>query len=467
MSSLPQPQAVDHGDAQAKSYTSSVAVQSAVHGGASPHPTTSSSRTTTVSPHPLVSALKNSTSFLYMFPLDRSVVAPQLQAVSRIQSNSFYVKASCDGLLILSKGDDLFVCNPTTSQIAPIGLGAFDFLGFYSHLPTGDRRPIESVDDVRRPKFDGAPVESVDGPLNQSMVVEDRRAFVSACGETAGACAREERPLAFWLKLYQLKATRSIRGGTSGDPLACGEVPVMHPLPGRDYKNHASARQPPSLNTRQKQSAASAHPHCRRCAHNSDDNTCLRHSPCLVHHIRGGATHTAGWGSCPSYCRSRDPPPPLSHGVLVVVGGDSIHVHQPGRCGQREEEEGHLGWITGDTRLIGPQWRSVPVLEDEAPPNGPYVPMATGKKTFVIKEYRLLLNSKLTSLSSFEQLLAMEVAEVPDADSGRHPSPSSAGSSRHRRHLLIADQDPTAAAGGNGGGHGSPSQPHRKLLPYI
>ncbi|KAF8697221.1 hypothetical protein HU200_036084 [Digitaria exilis] len=31
---------------------------------------------------------------------------------------------------------------------------------------------------------------------------------------------REEMPLAFWSKLYQVKAARSIRGGTSGDPLA-------------------------------------------------------------------------------------------------------------------------------------------------------------------------------------------------------------------------------------------------------
>jgi len=29
--------------------------------------------------------------------------------------------------------------------------------------------------------------------------------------------------------------------------------------------------------------------------------------------LSGGATHTAGWGSCPSYCRSRSP---LPHGVF-------------------------------------------------------------------------------------------------------------------------------------------------------
>ncbi|KAF8684829.1 hypothetical protein HU200_044106 [Digitaria exilis] len=41
-----------------------------------------------------------------------------------------------------------------------------------------------------------------------------------------GSHGQEDRPLAFWPKLYQVKAVRSIRGGMSGDPLARGEVPL-------------------------------------------------------------------------------------------------------------------------------------------------------------------------------------------------------------------------------------------------
>ena len=47
--------------------------------------------------------------------------------------------ASCDGLLLLSKRNQLSICNPATRQYAPLPLRyAFIPLGMYRHRPTGE-----------------------------------------------------------------------------------------------------------------------------------------------------------------------------------------------------------------------------------------------------------------------------------------------------------------------------------------
>ncbi|KAK1652050.1 hypothetical protein QYE76_069855 [Lolium multiflorum] len=68
----------------------------------------------------------------------------QLLSVGRLSNAIFFLRASCDGLLVISGyKSNLSICNPVTRQYAPIqqldGLG-FNLLGMYRHSPTHEFR---------------------------------------------------------------------------------------------------------------------------------------------------------------------------------------------------------------------------------------------------------------------------------------------------------------------------------------
>ncbi|XP_051222066.1 F-box protein At5g49610-like [Lolium perenne] len=77
--------------------------------------------------------------------LDHRATDGQLQCVARLD-DTFSPRASCDGLLILSKYDIsaalvFSICNPVTRQHAPLRqLSGFSILGMYLHQPTCEYR---------------------------------------------------------------------------------------------------------------------------------------------------------------------------------------------------------------------------------------------------------------------------------------------------------------------------------------
>ncbi|KAK1670724.1 hypothetical protein QYE76_058883 [Lolium multiflorum] len=82
-----------------------------------------------------------------LLAFDRRAADAKLQTVARVDQ-SYYPKASCDGLLILSKrgmtGTSYCVCNPVTREHAPLrapwDFGIFTILGIYLHRPTDKYR---------------------------------------------------------------------------------------------------------------------------------------------------------------------------------------------------------------------------------------------------------------------------------------------------------------------------------------
>ncbi|VAH68647.1 hypothetical protein VPH35_047413 [Triticum aestivum] len=81
-------------------------------------------------------------------------LAAQHQPVARL-AKAFYLCASCDGLLLLSKRNQLSICNPATRQYAPLpASSAFIPLGMYRHRPTGEYR-ILLYKEIGLPATDG------------------------------------------------------------------------------------------------------------------------------------------------------------------------------------------------------------------------------------------------------------------------------------------------------------------------
>jgi F-box interacting protein len=79
-----------------------------------------------------------------LLAFDHWAADAKLQTVARVDQ-SYYPKASCDGLLILSKRGMArtcySVCNPTTRQHAPLPqLSGYRLLGMYQHRPSGEYR---------------------------------------------------------------------------------------------------------------------------------------------------------------------------------------------------------------------------------------------------------------------------------------------------------------------------------------
>ncbi|KAK1670717.1 hypothetical protein QYE76_058876 [Lolium multiflorum] len=80
------------------------------------------------------------------FDYTATVDDDRLHVVAKLD-DEFYVEASCDGLLVLSKpntirsGPCLTICNPATREHTPLGLPTdLEILGMYSHNPTGEYR---------------------------------------------------------------------------------------------------------------------------------------------------------------------------------------------------------------------------------------------------------------------------------------------------------------------------------------
>jgi F-box interacting protein len=69
-----------------------------------------------------------------------SFAADHLQSVARLDIPRFYLRASCDGLLIVSESDWHYaICNPTTRQYALLPqIRGFTLLGMYPHGSTGE-----------------------------------------------------------------------------------------------------------------------------------------------------------------------------------------------------------------------------------------------------------------------------------------------------------------------------------------
>ncbi|CAM0884875.1 unnamed protein product [Alopecurus aequalis] len=138
-----------------------------------------------------------------IFAFDHCAADDQLQPVARLD-DTFYLEASCDGLLILStydkRGSCFTVCNPTTHQHAPLrqvsGFSLFTVLGMYLHRPTAEyrlllhrrRRKMWTLSDLLRegqfgcyiyalgsdqsPRFIGGP-ETASACFNAPVLVRD------------------------------------------------------------------------------------------------------------------------------------------------------------------------------------------------------------------------------------------------------------------------------------------------------
>ncbi|KAM0907584.1 hypothetical protein ACQ4PT_016087 [Festuca glaucescens] len=76
----------------------------------------------------------------------------QLQPVARLGNSFFRLRASCDGLLLLSslyRNLGFSICNPATRQYARLPqLDGFAVLGIYPHSPTGEYRLLLAKSDA-------------------------------------------------------------------------------------------------------------------------------------------------------------------------------------------------------------------------------------------------------------------------------------------------------------------------------
>ncbi|KAI5002463.1 hypothetical protein ZWY2020_027113 [Hordeum vulgare] len=133
---------------------SSAAAPSAGPGAASPPLAASSSPTT-----PAFRIMDGDQSVLgvhhhHILALDhRTAAKAQLNTVARLDHYFyFYLGASCDGLLVLSRlarrvsGCCISICNPARREHASLAWPTRDFtaLGMYLHRPTGEYRLLKS-----------------------------------------------------------------------------------------------------------------------------------------------------------------------------------------------------------------------------------------------------------------------------------------------------------------------------------
>jgi hypothetical protein len=106
---------------------------------------------------PIVVNFYHSPSHQEFVPLDHRAGMPaadRLCAVARLGYGFFSVRASCDGLLLVSDVDTQYaICNPATHQYAPLPqIRNCAILGMYLHSPTGEYRLLllmRDSDDIR------------------------------------------------------------------------------------------------------------------------------------------------------------------------------------------------------------------------------------------------------------------------------------------------------------------------------
>ncbi|KAK1670736.1 hypothetical protein QYE76_058895 [Lolium multiflorum] len=102
----------------------------------------------------------------------------QLQPVARLGKSFFGLRASCDGLLLLSglyRNLGFSICNPATRQYARLPqLDGFAVLGIYPHSPTGEYRLLLAKSDVSYVFTLGSdqPPRHIWCPVGENMVCE-------------------------------------------------------------------------------------------------------------------------------------------------------------------------------------------------------------------------------------------------------------------------------------------------------